>query len=154
MNSIAPVFQKKLAAMKSAAPRADLHITIGHGCWYMYGSDVDTARRLCPGMVVVKNFGETGETPVLCGEVSVEKLWAFIEGVRQHHSIAVTDILPQDKTHLARHVMVAFFPKVAGWSSEQGSHIDTHNTKGSTAAPEVDSDWDDEPVTAKEEDWV
>lgn len=144
MNSIAPVFQKKLAAMKSAAPRADLHITIGHGCWYMYGSDVDTARRLCPGMVIVKNFGDTGETPVLCGEVSVEKLWAFIEAVRQHHSIAVTDILPQDKTHLARHVMVGFYPKVVSEKIPYPVNM-------------TDSDWDDELVTlrdVKEEDWV
>jgi hypothetical protein len=140
MTAMHTVFANKLASMRSAAPRADLHIWIACGAWILYGPQAQAVHKLCPKLVKLKTFEaeDVLDDPAYCAEVTLENLPQFFEAVRGHHSIALVDVMPGDKTYMARHMLALFLPKGGAVAVEQPAPVVPATV---AAEPEGDDFW-------------
>lgn len=111
MNFFLPIYQRKLALMQAAAPRATLRCLHDADGFHLFLSEAAQAGKLGIGRLENKADDPLMDEPVLQLFVPFDQMQRFIEAATSSHSVALIDVMSADRVHAARHVVYAYFPR-------------------------------------------
>ena len=101
----------KLKLLQAAAPRATLHMLNDGGRFVLYLGQAAAARRLTELGSLTDCAADPLDESIPVLAVELEDMPRFIEEVTVGHTVALIDVSLPTKTHVARHVMFAYFPR-------------------------------------------
>ncbi len=111
MTFFKTLFNEKLVAMRTAAPRATLHMLHESNGFSLYLDEAAAARKVSQLGTLTDHAEDILEDSVPVLFIPLEQTIKFVEEVTAHHSVAFVDVALANRVNNARHTMYAYFPK-------------------------------------------
>jgi site-specific DNA-methyltransferase (adenine-specific) len=111
MTFFKSIFTDKLAAMRAAAPRANLRMLHESNGFSLFLDEAATARKASQLGTLTDYAEDVLEDSVPKLFIPLEHAMKFVEEATATHSVAFVDVVLATRINAARHTMYAYFPK-------------------------------------------